>query len=196
MGYRLISYPPPKKTSEILSVTPPPEGAVLRPFGPEGCRMKSESKTQNQIQKPNTKPTPKFQNIFSYPNEKIFAKTNTKLSDHFQKIFVFIFGFNFHISFSKPFSQTIFENQYKHFGGWATDYFHTHSEKVPRKVPRIYRKKYPQKITLRSGVFGRKPPCFSLVHIILFSYPNYPEPTGPRPSSRGGASLPPPGGGR
>ena len=137
MGYRLISYPPPKKTSENLSVTPPPPGAVLRPFGPEGCRMKSESKTQNQIQKPNTKPTPNFQNIFSYPNEKIFAKTNTKWSDHFQKNFVFNFGFNFHISFSKTIFENHFQNQNQNpiqtfFGGWATDYFHTYPEKIPR----------------------------------------------------------------
>jgi hypothetical protein len=94
---------------------PAPGGGGTPPFRGEGCRMKSESKTQNRNRKPNTKPTPNFQNIFSYPNEKIFAKTNTKLSDHFQKIFVFDFGFNFHISFSKPFSQTKTKIQYKHF---------------------------------------------------------------------------------
>ena len=98
VGYRLISYPPPKKISENLSVTPPPEGAVLRPFGPEGCRMKTEKKTQNR----NTKPTPNFQNIFSYPNEKIFAKTNTKLSEHFR---------NLCIRFWFQLSHFIFENQ-------------------------------------------------------------------------------------
>jgi len=25
----------------------------------------------------------------------------------------------------------------KHFGEWATEYFHTHSGKVPRKIPKI-----------------------------------------------------------
>ena len=42
-----------------MSVTPPPVGAVLRPFGPEGCRMKSESKTQNRKRKRKPKPKPK-----------------------------------------------------------------------------------------------------------------------------------------
>ena len=102
--------------------------------------------------------------------------------------------FTFH--FRKPFSKPFSKSNTNIFWGVGNRLFSYPLLKSSKNIPQKRPSKNFFTPSLRSGVFGRKPPCFSVVHIILFSYPNYPEHTGPRPSSRGGASLPPPGGGR